>query len=151
VTDRRRTAVVLALVALALGACGTARDASDAGRPTGSLPLVPTLPATPGQTFDVRPLPTPVAWADGRRLAVTTSGSSSCPTGPADPVVVGDQELRVPIVSLFPDRDPCTADMAMTTTEVELPDGISPDEPLTVHLRYEGDDEKTVVLPPAGE
>ena len=142
-TDRRRTAVLLAVVALALGACGTARDASDAGRPT--------LPATSGQTFEVRPPPPPVAWADGRRLAVTTSGSSSCPTGPTDPVVVGDQELRVPIVSLFPDRDPCTADMTMTTTEVELPDGISPDEPITVHLRHEGDDEQTVVLPPAGE
>jgi hypothetical protein len=46
---------------------------------------------------------------------------------------------------LYPDRDPCTADMAPTTTEMGLPDGISSAESLTVHV---GDGE-AVVLPRA--
>jgi hypothetical protein len=114
---------------------------------------VPTSPGTadPQPTFRIAPPPPLVAWADGgERLAVVTQGSSSCPSGPTDVAVVGDQELRLEIGSLFPGRDPCTADMATTTTEVDLPDGLSADEPVTVRLRYAEGGERTVLLPPAG-
>jgi hypothetical protein len=147
VTDRPHTAAVATLVALTVCACGT----PDAGRRNGSLPA-PTVPTAPGQTFELPPPPPPVSWADdGEHLAVTTWGSWSCPTAPTDVHVVGDQELRVDIEPLFPDRDPCTADAAMRTTEVELPDDVSADEPVTVHLDHGHDEEETVVLPPAGE
>jgi hypothetical protein len=93
-----------------------------------------------------------VAWADdGRSLAVTTYGSSSCPVGPTDIEVVGAQEVRVELAFLFPDRDPCTADMAMNTYEVDAPGGISADEPLTVLLdHHEGEDEQLILSPTPG-
>lgn len=152
VTDRPRGAVILAVVALTVCACGTARDDRNAGTP-GPLPVVPgpTVPAEPGRTLEVLPPPPPVAWADdGERLAVTTSGSSSCPLGPTGVEVVGTQEVRVDVAFLFPDRDPCTADIAPTTTEIEVPDGISADEPLTVILEAESGVQERVILLPAG-
>jgi hypothetical protein len=145
VTDRPRAAVVLTLVALTLCACRGARDEPDQGRP---VPLAPgpTLPATPEPTLEVRQPPPPVAWADdGRRLAVTTTGSSSCPVGPTDIKVVGEQEVRVELAFLSADRGACTADLASTTTEIEVPRGISADEPLTVVLHREGGEEQFVV------
>ncbi len=91
-------------------------------------------------------------WAgEGDRLVVVTHGSSSCPTAPTDVDVVGDQELQLEIGLLHPERDPCTADMAPRATEIDLPHGISADEPVTVHVHREGADVETVVLPPAGE
>jgi hypothetical protein len=155
VTDRRSAAAVLAVVALSVGGCSSTGDAPGEPRATGSVPSFPPFPtesAGPGQAFEVPPLPPPVVWADdGRHLAVTTHGSSSCPRGPTDVSVAGTQELRVEIGFLFPGRDPCTADMAVTTTEVDVPDGISADEPLTVLLDHgEGDGER-VILRPAGD
>jgi hypothetical protein len=86
---------------------------------------------------------------DGR-LSVVPYGSSSCPTAPADVTVVGDQEPVLDIAPLHPDRDPCTADVAPRTTEVQVPAGVTSDEELTVRLRYPTGEEETIVLPPAG-
>ena len=148
-TDRSSVPVVAVAVAVAVtvGGCGIPRD--DAPLHTLTVSPGPTAPDEPGQTYEVLPPPPPVSW-DGGRLSVTTYGSSSCPSGPTDVDVVGDQELDVWIEPLFPDRDPCTADMAPRTTEVELPDGVSSAEELTVRLRYGDEHQETVVLPPAG-
>ncbi len=149
-TDRSGGAAVLVFVTLTLCGCGAARETPDAGAPTAPHVAPDSEPAGPGRTLEVLPPPPPVAWADGgRRLAVTTYGSSSCPTGPERVEVVGAQEVRVEIEPLFPGRDPCTADMAPRTTEVELPEGVSAAEPLTVLLDHDGEQEQ-VVLSPAG-
>jgi hypothetical protein len=145
VTDVPRAAVVLTGAALAACACGAGPQEREAGRPG------PTAPAVPGQTFEVLPPPPPVVRADdGAHLAVTTSGSSSCPLGPTDAEVVGSREVCVHVTFLFPDRDPCTADIAPTTTEIDVPEGISADEPLTVVLDFGSGVQEQVVLPPAG-
>lgn len=150
-TERPRAAVLLTAALLAVGGCAAGRDAQDGSRPPAPAPMSPTVPTAPGKTLEVLPPPPPVAWAgDGDRLAVTTNGSSSCPLGPTDVAVVGDQQLRVDVAFLFPDREWCTADIAPRTTEIEVPDGISADEPLTVILDGEGGAEERVVLPPAG-
>ena len=144
-TDAPHAAVVLTGAVLAVCACGAGPQEPAAGRPG------PTAPAMPGQTFEVLPPPPPVVWADdGAHLAVTTSGSSSCPLGPTVAEVVGAQEVRVHVTLLFPDRDPCTADIAPTTTDIDVPEGISADEPLTVVLDLGSGVQQQVVLPPAG-
>ncbi|MGY1804503.1 hypothetical protein ACI78T_14585 [Blastococcus sp. SYSU D00922] len=145
-TDLARAAAAL-LVVVVLGACGAPRE--QAPVQTLEVPPAPTVPHEPGQTFEVPPPPRPVSWTDDGHLSVTAYGSSSCPAGPTRVRATGPQEIEVDIDLLFPDRDPCTADMSPTTTEVELPDGVSPDDELTVHLRY-GEDRETIVLPPAG-
>ncbi|WP_116450339.1 hypothetical protein [Blastococcus litoris] len=132
-TERSRAIAVAALV-LALTGCGA--GTSGLAPPT----LEPTFPAEP-----------PVAWARPGHLAVTTQGSSSCPTGPTAVAASGEQEVVLEVGHLHPDRDPCSADMAPTTTEVELPDGVSDGAEVTVRLRYSNGDEETVVLPPAGD
>ena len=151
-TERARRAVVLAAAVLAVGACGSETAAPQEPMPDGLLRPAPgpTAPLAPGPTFEVPAPPPPVAWAGENRLAVTTYGSSSCPRGPAGVSAGGEQEVLVAIRPLFPDRDPCTADVAPRRTVVDLPTGISADEPVTVRLRHEDDDEETVVLPPAG-
>jgi hypothetical protein len=150
VTDRR--AVVLVAAVLALCGCADAGQGPPVGREP--LPQQSLQPPTPGaeQTFEVLPPPPLVTtWSDDGDLAVTTHGSSSCPSGPIAVTVVGEQEVAVEIGLLFPDRDPCTADMSPTTTEVERPRGIDPGETVTVRLRSSGGAEETVVLPPAGD
>jgi hypothetical protein len=145
VTDLGRAAAGV-FAAVVLGGCGI----PEAERHLETLPDVPTLPSEPGQTVEVLPPPPPVSWDGDGRLAVVTYGSSSCPTAPADVTVAGDQELVLHIAPLHPDQDPCTADVAPRTTEVEVPDGVSSGEELTVRLRYPTGEEETVVLPPAG-
>ncbi|SOD99102.1 hypothetical protein [Blastococcus haudaquaticus] len=141
-TDRRYAVPVAA--ALALCACaGPAGDPPPVGLPG------PTTGVE--QTFEVAPLPPPVTWGDDGDLAVTTYGSSSCPSGPTTVTVVGEQEIRIEIEPLFPDRDPCTADMAPRTTAVDRPEGVRADDDLTVRLVYSREAEETVVLPPAGD
>ncbi len=150
-TDRSAGAAVLVFVALTLCGCGAAREAPDAGALTAPHVAPHSEPVGPGRTFEVPPPPPPVAWAEGgRRLAVTTYGSSSCPTGPRKVEAVGAQEVRVEVEPLFPGRDPCTADMAPRTTEVELPQGVSADVPLTVLLDHDGEQEQVVLFPAGG-
>jgi hypothetical protein len=147
VTDLGRAVAAGLLAAVVLGGCGI----PGAERPLETVPAVPTLSTgEPGQTFEALPPPPPVSWDGAGLLAVVTYGSSSCPTAPTDITVAGDQELVLDIASLHPDRDPCTADVAPRTTRLELPDGVSAEEELTVRLRYRPGEEDTVVLPPAG-
>ncbi len=163
-TDRLRAAVVLTIATLTLSACSRSGTTPEVSPPAGSLPHFPLhsdpqrsdplrsepVPGVPEPTVEVPP-PPPVRWADdAEQLVVVTSGSSSCPTGPTDLAVVGDQEIRMEIGPLFPEREPCTADMAVRSTEVEVPDGVSADRPLSVLLEYEGGSERVVLDPPDG-
>jgi hypothetical protein len=133
-------------------------------------PRVQVLPASssaprithldPGESFDERtytPAPAPgsggqsplesafqpsIAWVnDGQYLGVVTFGSSSCPSGPLGIEVVAEQEIEIRLGPLFPDRDPCTADMSGHVTVVELPSGVTPTKPLVAHF---GDHEVTI-------
>jgi hypothetical protein len=110
-----------------------------------------TLP-DPGEDFELTSTPSPapdsggqsplesafqpsIAWVnDGEYLAVITSGSSSCPSGPDSMEVVAEQEIEVRLGPLFPDRDTCTADMSPHVTVVELPQGVTPTKPLVARF-----------------
>lgn len=151
-TDRAAAAAVAVAVLAVVVLCGCGVPRAEAPLHTLTVPPGPPVPGEPGPTYEVAPTPPPVSWTgDGDELSVTTYGSSSCPTGPSDVEVIGEQELRVRIEEEFPDRDPCTADMAVFSAVVDLPRGISADEELTVRLRYGSGDEQTFVLPPAGD
>jgi hypothetical protein len=83
-----------------------------------------------------------VTWVrNGRYLAVVTWGSGSCPSGPGSIDVVAEQTVEIRLAPLFPDRDPCTADMSGHVTVVELPRGVTPTRPLVARF---GDHETTL-------
>ncbi|MGY1601708.1 hypothetical protein [Geodermatophilus sp. SYSU D00815] len=108
--------------------------------PMRSEPVPPTAPG------DLPLFEPTVAWVDdGRYLAVVGYGSSSCPSGPHGLDVVGDQAIEVRLGPLFPDRDPCTADLSGHVTVVELPEGITPTRPLTARFG-----EREVTIPAVG-
>jgi hypothetical protein len=83
-----------------------------------------------------------IAWVNhGQYLAVVVYGSGSCPSGPDSIEVVAEQEIEIRLGRLFPDRDPCTADMSPHVTVVELPPGVTPTKPLVARF---GDREVTI-------
>jgi hypothetical protein len=83
-----------------------------------------------------------VAWVnDGRYLGVVTYGSGSCPSGPHGIEVVADQVVEIRLGPLFSDRDVCSADMSGHVTVVELPEPITPTQPLTARF---GEREMTI-------
>lgn len=83
-----------------------------------------------------------VAWVnDGRYLGVVTYGSSSCPSGPLGIEVVAEQEIKIRLGLLFPDRDVCPTDVSGHVTVVELPQGVTPTKPLVARF---GDHEVTI-------
>jgi hypothetical protein len=87
-----------------------------------------------------------IAWVnDGQYLAVITHGSGSCPSGPHGIEVVADQEIEIRLGPLFPDRDPCSADISGHVTVVQLPQGIRPTQPLVA--RFENGE---VTIPAVG-
>jgi hypothetical protein len=112
-----------------------------------------TLP-DPGEGFELTYTPSPapapdsggqsplesafqpsIAWVnDGQSLAVITHGSSSCPSGPDGIEVVTEQQIEIRLGPLFPDRDPCTADISGHVTVVELPQGVTPTKPLVARF-----------------
>ncbi|MFQ1003155.1 hypothetical protein [Modestobacter sp. SSW1-42] len=95
----------------------------------------------------------PLAWVDGGGyLAVTTSGSSSCPHGPGSLTVTAPQRLTVEMVELRPGQGACTADLAPHVTIVEVPDGLDPTRPVIAVLDWgeESPEDTDVVLDPVG-
>lgn len=113
----------------------------------GTAVLVLTGCGTPGIADAVRPGapsgwegdPTgdgPVAgWIDeGTRFAVVTLGSSSCPIVVTALTVQADDRLSLTFASS--PNDPCTADLARTTHEFDLPGGIT-GRPVTITVSYE--------------
>ena len=61
---------------------------------------------------------------------MVTWGSGSCPSGPHGIEVVADQEIEIRLGRRFSDADVCSADMSGHVTVVQLPQGITPTEPL---------------------
>ena len=86
-------------------------------------------------------------WVRPGTVALTTAGSSSCPTRWAAMQHLAAQTVVVRARPSGPDV--CTADLVASTKEMTLPDGVSTMEPLTlvVHL---GDDrsERLTLQPP---
>lgn len=75
-----------------------------------------------------------VAWVnDGDFLAVTTVGSSSCPTGPVT-WTTGNNELAIDTGELRPGAGNCTTDNSPYTTIFEIPTGINPAVDLTIRV-----------------
>ncbi len=81
-----------------------------------------------------------VGWVDdGVRFAVVTWGSSSCPAVAKEFTFKGDD--RVEIAFGQSPQELCTADMAPTTHEFDLPRDIT-NRPIAVTLRFDDWDEK---------
>ncbi|SDN48545.1 hypothetical protein SAMN05428965_0596 [Geodermatophilus sp. DSM 45219] len=114
----------------------------DHGEPVQTPPVAP--PPDPGgwpSSFEPS-----VAWVDGGRyLGVVTYGSGSCPSGPHGIEVVADQEIEIRLGPLFPGRDVCSADVSGHVTVVELPQGVTPAEPLVARFG-----EREVTIPAVG-
>jgi hypothetical protein len=140
----RRRVVVLGAALLAVGVA-LSMTAWLSSEP---MPYVaefaPGRDAPAGQRFVLSPAFDPrgpssfassVAWVnDGEYLAIVAYGSGSCPNGPHNISVVGDQKLEVRVGPLFPDRDVCTADLGPHVTVVEIPEGITPTKPLVARF-----------------
>ncbi len=76
-----------------------------------------------------------VTWIeDGTRFAVVTLGSSSCPRVATALTVEDDEHLTLTFAAS--PNDPCTADLAPTTHEFDLPDAITT-RPVTITIDYE--------------
>jgi hypothetical protein len=126
----RRSGVValLAIGALWMSGCASA--------PT-------TYPGVPeGYTGDALTAEIGGAWIDeGRSFAIVTWGSSSCPARAGSVDAVDARSIAVEFDSAGGDG-PCTADMAATTHEFELPAAVT-ERPITVtvtHARWDGVD-----------
>lgn len=89
-------------------------------------------------------------WVSPDTVALTTGGSSSCPTmwTGLEPLAPQTVEVRARPSG----RDICTADHVPSTEEVTLPDGVSTTAPLTlvVHLDDWRSERMTLQPPPPG-
>ena len=137
-------AAATALAALLCG-CSPLVERSYPGGPAGSHPLVAS--STPGQVELPEPDLGPSAqWSDnGRMLAVTLGGSSSCPAEPEALIVQAHDRLFVKVKTNGGFFGACTTDLRFVTYEMRVPDGISRTVPVTVTV---GDRE--LELPPRG-
>jgi hypothetical protein len=84
------------------------------------------------------------AWRAGR-LDITTWGSGSCPGVPTRARARGAHAVEVTISADY--SGACTADMAPTTSVVELPGGIAAAGPLTVLVRGKDRSLVTITVP----
>ena len=88
------------------------------------------------------------AWIDPSTIAVTTWGSSSCPTRPVKIERTTESEVEVR-VQRTDDGGDCDADIAPTTNEVDLPSGVSTAAPLDVVVHVgEGPIPRLTLRPP---
>ncbi|WP_144794756.1 hypothetical protein [Microbacterium paludicola] len=95
--------------------------------------------------LDADPLSGPaVTWLEeGETFAIVTWGSGSCP--PVPTILSLEAMNRIAVTFAPSPDDPCTADMAPTTHEFELPDEIT-DVPVTVEIRYEDRPENVALI-----
>lgn len=99
--------------------------------------------APPGALVDPLSEGPVAAWVEaGTRFAVVTFGSSSCPSVATALTVEASDHLSLTF-GRSP-NDPCTADIAPTTHEFELPDGIT-GRTITITVGYEDWDETTIL------
>lgn len=133
-TGRMRAAMIAAAsVALLVAGCasGGGPGGSLDGNPEESAPVPGDGTSTP---IDPDAFESPeVVWVDeGMTFALTTWGSSSCPSE-VEEVLLGAADL-VTLQFAAPSDGICTADMAPTTQTIELPDGAD-GRPLRIDLR----------------
>ncbi len=75
------------------------------------------------------------AWIErGESFAIVTMGSSSCPVVASS--IDAAEDDRVSVTFGPSPNDPCSADMAPTTHEFDLPAGVTSDR-ITVEIRFE--------------
>jgi hypothetical protein len=101
----------------------------------------------PPGTAPSRPVPSigvNATWRDGR-LDITTWGSGSCPGVPTRARARGEHAVEVTISADY--NGVCTADMAPTTSVIELPDGLAATGPLSVMVRGKGRGPVTITVP----
>jgi hypothetical protein len=84
-------------------------------------------------------------WATAGRMAVVTFGSSGCPGLPERLDVPRSNLLTVTVKA--PDSGPCTADLAPTTSVIEVPKALDVTQGVTVTI-IDGSYGGTVALPP---
>ena len=150
---RRAPAVLLLAagalgLAVVLGACASPGDASAGagGDPAARRTTVPSSTPTPasGDLVEGDGAPS-VAWThEGRTVAVTTWGSSTCPVPVGSLVADGTDGLVVTLGSADP--GPCTMDYVPSTTVVDLPEDVA-DRPVAVSIvSADGDEVGTATL-----
>lgn len=130
------TTVVAAAVLLLAGCSGSIVERSYPGLPAGSDPLIPSAPPTAGISLPEPDLGPRAQWAgEGELLAVTLGGSSTCPVEPTGLAQVGRDYLEVQVATrsgwFF---GACTADLALKTYEIRVPDSVAADTPVTVRV-----------------
>jgi hypothetical protein len=84
-------------------------------------------------------------WTTAGRMAVVTTGSSSCPGLPVRLDVPVSNLLTVTVSALS--SGPCTADLAATTSLIEVPKALDVSHGVTVKI-IDGSYGATVSLPP---
>jgi hypothetical protein len=132
---KRRISCLVAGAALALvvSACGAASLPPWLVRHDRGVP--------PGVTYAFRDV---AVWTTAGRMAVVTTGSSSCPGLPVRLDVPATNVLTVTVKA--PDSGPCTADLAATTSIIEVPKALDANQIVTVHI-IDGDYGATISLP----
>lgn len=111
---------VVAMAAGILAGCATADE-----------PAPDEPGSAAGEAIDVG-----AAWLDdGRLIAVTTWGSSTCVPTAEEASVDGDGVLQVTLVD-GPDDQVCTRDLAPRASLVGVPDGIDPADDLEIAVSY---------------
>lgn len=152
---RRRMigAATAAGLALALAACGGGGPgAEDDGSRSGDQGDSGTAQEVEFSERVTRGAPEGIDWArggeidgepvagwivEGESFAVVTWGSSSCPPVAAKLLIQGGDRIELGFENS--PNEICTADMAPTTQEFDLPAGVS-ERPVTLVLRFEGGD-----------
>ncbi len=93
----------------------------------------------------------PVAvWAAADQLAVVVWWSSSCPKLPVARRVAGNTLTLTLSSGTGPNGEPCTTDLAPTTTVIRVPASIDQTRPVSVSFVNDGSSPRTVVLAPRG-
>ena len=100
------------------------------------------LGVPPGVTYAFRD---DVVWSTAGRMAVVTSGSSSCPGLPIRLDVRANNLLTVTVKA--PSSGPCTADLTATTSVIKVPAALDVTKNVTVTI-IDGSYGATVSLPP---
>jgi hypothetical protein len=126
---------VVVLLGVALSACSSSVFGPSA---IGDRQDTPILTADDGEAFAV------VGWIDaGRRMYVTTWGSSSCPTVPTDLDAQSDSALSLTLKDKV--SQSCTEDLVPTTYALDVPVEVSAAPEVQVTIRSErGDIEQTL-------
>lgn len=114
-------------------------EASPAATPESSVDTSSPGPESPPATRHPRLSTDPdVRWDQrGKTIALTTYGSSTCPTLPkhleSDP-----RSGRLTLTAGHDGDGPCTMDLAPHTSIVRLPKPVDPGRPIELTLRQEG-------------